>query len=410
MGRDLLDVINTPGYVTLIEGDPGIGKTSLALASCARRGKCTYISYAEPEISLRKKLEVFGHSADLKVISMMSGDPSAAFSSVAQALEMGDLVIVDSLDAMFYGVKNESEIRPFLQLVYGSAKNKSGSLVLISEGLNPVAKQVRFISDAIISIEYEEILGKVVRKVKLLKDRDYQIKNANYYLTMENGFKIVNPMLTDVFIKPKNVKFITGPSEISLKFIVPKAYRILTAMDSSVHFEIGKTIRQWVATDFLKAGYGVNLIISQLSSERSERETIESMAGGSMEMLNIISDVDRSDVDRYSRALKERLKTGKYVNIVDLLSDEPIATNDPTGYEFFINSMTELDRKFNMPTMFYGYRDYVSLKIVSKYVHMEWSVHVVNGILFYLTKKPDGPLYYIDSDLSQGRAEFRMMT
>ncbi|NAY81719.1 MAG: hypothetical protein GU362_02345 [Thaumarchaeota archaeon] len=54
MGRDLLDVINTPGYVTLIEGDPGIGKTSLALASCARRGKCTYISYAEPEISLKK--------------------------------------------------------------------------------------------------------------------------------------------------------------------------------------------------------------------------------------------------------------------------------------------------------------------------------------------------------------------
>jgi len=144
MSRDLLDVINTPGYVTLIEGDPGIGKTSLALASCARRGKCTYISYAEPEISLRKKLEVFGHSADLKVISMMSGNPSAAYSSAAQALEMGDLVIVDSLDAMFYGVKNESEIRPFLQLVYGSAKNKSGSLVLISEGLNPVAKQVRF--------------------------------------------------------------------------------------------------------------------------------------------------------------------------------------------------------------------------------------------------------------------------
>jgi hypothetical protein len=66
-------------------------------------------------------------------------------------------------------------------------------------------------------------------------------------------------------------------------------------------FEIGKTIRQWVATDFLKAGYGVNLIISQLSSERSERETIESMAGGSMEMLNIIS-----DVDKYSRTLKDR--------------------------------------------------------------------------------------------------------
>jgi len=83
--------------------------------------------------------------------------------------------------------------------------------------------------------------------------------------------------------------------------------------------------------------------------------------------------------------------------------------NDPSGYEFFISSMAELDKRFNMPAVLYAYRDYISSRTVSKYVQMEWSVDMVNGILFYLTQKPDGPLYYIDADFKEGRAEFRKM-
>ncbi|MGC8593738.1 MAG: hypothetical protein ACP5LF_05595, partial [Nitrososphaeria archaeon] len=55
--RNVVDILTTPGYVSLIEGPPGIGKTYLALKACSEKDKCTYISYADPESSLREKMK-----------------------------------------------------------------------------------------------------------------------------------------------------------------------------------------------------------------------------------------------------------------------------------------------------------------------------------------------------------------
>ncbi|MFP3130348.1 MAG: hypothetical protein RXR51_02025, partial [Nitrososphaeria archaeon] len=73
-----------------------------------------------------------------------------------------------TVDAMFFGIKDESSIRPFLQLLYGSVKQKSASMVLIAEGLDPVAEHVRFVSDAIISLNFESVLGQSVRAFTIL--------------------------------------------------------------------------------------------------------------------------------------------------------------------------------------------------------------------------------------------------
>ena len=95
--RDLLDILNTPGYVSIIEGDPGSGKTTLALKACARHGNATYISYADPEVSITRKLKVVEprFKGPFKVVSMLSGKPDSVFSLIEEAVGRGELVVVD---------------------------------------------------------------------------------------------------------------------------------------------------------------------------------------------------------------------------------------------------------------------------------------------------------------------------
>ncbi len=72
------------GYVSLVEGNAGIGKTSFSLACCIESKKdCTYVSYAEPESSILSKANLIspGSQNKIKIVRMMTGDPSRAFST-----------------------------------------------------------------------------------------------------------------------------------------------------------------------------------------------------------------------------------------------------------------------------------------------------------------------------------------
>lgn len=89
--RGPLGVLTTPGYVSMISGRPGAGKTILALMACARHGSCTYISYADPSSVIERKMKAVspGFSGSLKVINALSGRPEESFYTIADACERG---------------------------------------------------------------------------------------------------------------------------------------------------------------------------------------------------------------------------------------------------------------------------------------------------------------------------------
>ncbi|MFP3133474.1 MAG: ATPase domain-containing protein, partial [Nitrososphaeria archaeon] len=204
--------------------------------------------------SLREKMKFVApeYKGNLNVISAMSGSVETVYSEIAEALSDDQLVIIDTVDAMFFGIKDESSIRPFLQLLYGSVKQKNASMMLIAEGLNPVAEHVKFVADAIINLNFENVLGQNVRALRIIKDRDHPVERPLHYVTLKDQLRIFNPffMLQRPFLgRFSKVSKPPGADVASIKYL---GNRVLIELDISVEDARGSLIRKMFVADFVK--------------------------------------------------------------------------------------------------------------------------------------------------------------
>jgi KaiC/GvpD/RAD55 family RecA-like ATPase len=407
--RSVLDILTTPGYVSLIEGPPGIGKTFLALKACSLKDKCTYVSYADPESSLREKMKVVApeYSGNLKVISAMTGSLESVYSEIASALSDDQLVVIDTLDAMFFGIKDESSIRPFLQLLYGSVKQKSASMVLIAEGLNPAADHVRFVSDAIISLNFESVLGQNVRALRVIKDRDHPVEQPLHYVTLKDQLRIFDPfyMLSRPKIeKMKKPVYRPWGTEIdTIKYI---GNRVLTMLDYNVDEVVASLYRKIVVADYIKRGYKVNYVIGPNENMKSFLEDIKALLGNT-ENLRIIK-LNAKDYDYKADRVPHTQKVYEpnTVNAINLLADEDFAVKDPVEYEIYVRDQVKRDLEFNRVTTLMGYSDQEAMKVQLKYANLVRKMTVVDGFVFWRSVRPLGPLFSLNVRLDKGETEF----
>ncbi|MCL4344152.1 MAG: hypothetical protein JRN26_06915 [Nitrososphaerota archaeon] len=397
------------GYVSLVEGNAGIGKTSFSLACCIESKKdCTYISYAEPETSILSKASLISPSSKIKIVRMMTGDPSRAFSTILNALENSELVVLDSLDAMFYGIRDEKDVRSFLQLIYNSVKGKSGSLLIISEGTSSASAQIRFVSDAIIQMSDEKIMDGKARCITVLKDRDSPVPPDPFYFTLSNGFMINEPLPQYFSSSIKNVNAIARPQEAGIDMQLTKWNRILTVFGEGVGHVVGSLFREWVAADYLLAGKRINYIISKIEYGDEIASNIYELVGSKTENLKVITaDANSVDFDplRYSAAMTSGHAGDNVVNMVDVLADEEFAVVNPQGYEKFVSHITPRSSSSKNLTLLYGSGDLNAAKVQQKYADVERRLIYKSGHLFWKTMKPPGPLYHVDVN-----AEKRTMT
>jgi len=403
------------GYVSLVEGNPGVGKTTFSLACCKESETgCTYISYAEPESSIKLKTKsiLLGSEDKIKTVRMMTGDPSRAFSIILNSLENGELVVLDSLDAMFYGIKDEKDIRSFLQLIYNSVKGKAGSLLIISEGISDASSQIRFVSDAIIQIKDEKIIGKSARSITVLKDRDGPVPTEPFYFTLFNGFKIYDPIPPYYDLKPKKVNPILRPPEARIDIQMTRWNRILTVFGEGMSHAIGTIYREWVAADYLLSGKKVNYIISKIEYEDEVISNIYEMLGSKSENLKVITaDATEAgyDASKYRQIMTSGIDGYDVINIVDVLADEEFAVNNPHGYESFVGHITPISTFSRNLTLLYGSKGLAAVKVQQKYADVERHMIQRSGHLFWRTVRPPGPLYHVDIDAEKRTMEFLEM-
>jgi len=406
--RDVLDILTTPGYVSLIEGPPGIGKTFLALKACSMKDKCTYISYADPESSLREKMKVVApeYKGTLKVINAMSGSVETVYSEIAEALSDGQLVIIDTIDAMFFGIKDESSIRPFLQLIYGSVKQKNASMVLIAEGLNPVAEHVKFVADVIINLNFENVLGQNVRALRIIKDRDHPVEQPLHYVTLKDQLRIFNPFF--MLQKPFLSRFsnVSKPPSAEVDSIKYLGNRVLIELDMSVEDVRGSLLRKMFVADFVKMGYKVNYLIGPNENKETFLEDIKVLLGNE-ENINIVTFNPKDfgyKADRIS--FPKSVETKNAVNFINLLAEEDFAVKDPVEYEIFIMDQVKKDIELNRITIIIGYSYQEAIKVQLKYANIVRKMTVSDGFTFWRSIRPLGPLYIVDINTEKGAVDF----
>ncbi len=406
--RNVVDILTTPGYVSLIEGPPGIGKTYLALKACSLRDKCTYISYADPESSLREKMKFVApdYKGKLNVVSAMSGSVETVYSEILNALSEGQLVVVDTLDAMFFGLKDESAVRPFLQLLYGSVKGKSSSMILIAEGLSPAAEHIKFVSDAIISLSFENVLGQNVRALRILKDRDHPVEWPLRYITVIDQFRILDPSF--MLSKPVIGKLskITTPQSADVQSVEYLGNRVLIEMDMVVEDVRSSLLKKMLMADYLRMGYKVNYLIGPNESRDIFFKDLTELTD-KIEKLNIISysakdSGYKAENIKFPASVEER----NAVNFINLLAEEDFAIKDPIEYEIFVREQVKKDLELNRITYIMGHTGQEAMKIQLKYANIVRKITVTDGFLFWRSIRPLGFVYYVDINPENGSVEF----
>ncbi len=210
-----------PGSVTLLAGDPGIGKSTLLLHVIARTGGL-YVSGEESaeQVKLRaKRLGIPGENirilAETNVESILSVVQGNDWKGKGVGTTPSSLVVIDSIQTLFSeeleGMPGSvGQIRHSAELLIESAKRHGVPIFIIGhvtkEGAIAGPKVLEHMVDTVLYLEGERFAN--ARILRTLKNRFGAIEEVGIFEMGDGGLKeIDNP--SEIFLKDR-VKNVPG--------------------------------------------------------------------------------------------------------------------------------------------------------------------------------------------------------
>lgn len=402
--RDPRLIAITPGYVTMVEGQPGTGKTSFSLLAATRKDKALYISYSEPEKYIRDRVKRLNprFRGELKFIRMMGGQVERVVSTIIEHLSAGYVVIVDSVNAMISEVKDPFDSRTMNELLYGTTKDKPGSLILISEGKGGEIKEFEYVSDAIVRMGYFNVFERKVRSLEVIKDRNYPVRQSPYFFTFNAGMKILDNSMKGIEgWVPKKFEHITMPGG---SWLFSNESRILVELDGSVGLVLNRAIRETVASYFLLNGFAVIFELRPDELKDVVASEIASMSGTSDRLTVIETPIIKNQqqgIDFLSalKSAMDQYRNMPVTVIADVVFNEQLASSDASSYNMYVQQLSEMLFKAGAMQIVFAYSNYHSLPVQEKYAFGIKRMIDVHGNIFWETVRPSGHMFYVSVDL-----------
>lgn len=187
-----------PGSVTLLAGDPGIGKSTLLLHVIGKIGGL-YVSGEESAEQIKLRAKRLGIQGENIIVL-----PETNVSSIAAAIATGStlpLVIIDSIQTLVSSdldgmAGSVGQIRHCAEILVASAKSQGIPIIIIGhvtkEGTIAGPKVLEHMVDTVLYFEGERFAN--ARILRTLKNRFGAVEEIGIFEMIENGLKeIDNP-------------------------------------------------------------------------------------------------------------------------------------------------------------------------------------------------------------------------
>ena len=206
----------------VVRGNPGTGKTAFALtvsSEFAKNGeKVIYASAIASERQIRNQFPWVNQlSEDLLTIE---GGASLPPGTGDQALPMlifefaerkPDLIVIDSWDGFTFQLTEEEKTKA-ARSVREVEREYDGKLLIVCEGKR--VSPLDFTSDSVVLLDTEELEGRRVRILKIIKMRGLEVRQPRYLFTLAGArFKYISRW--EWIVKPREARQKYPPADLS---------------------------------------------------------------------------------------------------------------------------------------------------------------------------------------------------
>jgi len=203
------------GNLILLTGGPGTGKTVLStqfLVEGAKSGENgVYVSFGENrEVLLENlsrhigvdisRLESTGRLKILDLVTLKEPGISITLETILRELEAvkAKRLVIDSFTAMAEAFKEPIDVRVIVHTVLSRLVRETGCTTFMVEEESLLGSKVsagteEFTADGIIFLKTEEIDGRLLRSLELVKLRGTRLTERKLAFTLEGGFRAFPP-------------------------------------------------------------------------------------------------------------------------------------------------------------------------------------------------------------------------